>query len=834
MSVGILAALGTGEVMTSSLITLVVTVTELLEALCVRSAHRNIDDLVTSLPKVAVVIKAGVGPRTVPLSTVQQGDVVRVTAGGLVPVDGCVVRGSGYVDASSVTGESIPSEMVAGSKVFAGCILQSGLLEVRSTAVGSDTVFGQVVLAVQTAGDNSMPLESLSNIAARYIVYFAFASSGAALLATGSVQNAVSVLVVAGACGIAAGTPLAVLGGLGSAARGGAVVKGGRELEAMCAVDTVVFDKTGTLTEGRPRVTAHQIAPGTAFAAAAGPAPGAAEAAFLRLVFAAESRCDHPVAAAVAAYARALGAAAAGCPPVAHYAAESGLGVTCTVSGHAVRVGSAALVAPGAVVGASALMKAAPREWWSAAKSGASVVLVSHDGELVGALLVEDALRREAAGVVAALRARGLRPVIMSGDGEAQVAAVARQLGIEKFHANLSPLDKADLLAAMQRGGDKIAMVGDGINDAAAMAHATVGIAVGKASALTRGAADVVLLRDSLEGVTDAIDAATMTRRVVYQNICGTIAFDVIGAAAAGSGWLGPVASAAAHGIFDVVFILNSARLLLPRRRKEGASFCLNVKPCAKKQAVLDSFHLTAARLQVVLHMPALMKLTLMGDLTTAGGMRLPQQLQCLKLLEFEGQILHWPLLVKMELAGPVAGNISLPPSLTSLKTDALFKGALSSQSGNPLQHLAELALRGKPTGHEATLLPLSPDLRVLDLDVDLAGDGALQLPLLLEELVVKSHVTKPLMMPLPPGLRKVRMYAQHQKNSGNVALWRKDVVENLPAGVEKLVLGRALTRALYSSLRKNQAISLGPPLCAASSWRTGHRKCNYLRTSPR
>ncbi|KAG5181713.1 hypothetical protein JKP88DRAFT_246082 [Tribonema minus] len=222
-------------------------------------------------------------------------------------------------------------------------------------------------------------------------------------------------------------------------------------------------------------------------------------------------------------------------------------------------------------------------------------------------------------------------------------------------------------------------------------------------------------------------------------------------------------------------------------------SFCFDVKPSAPKQAVLDSSHLTTARFQAVLRMPALMKLELRGDVKQAGGIRLPEQLQCLTLRDFRGKLRRWPSLVKLELLGAVAGTVRLPPSLTSLRTDDGFEGVLC---GAPLQHLTKLVLHGEPTGHGAVFLRLSPQLRVLDLDVDLGDDVVLQLPPLLEELVVDSYVTKPFMLPLPPRLCKVRMYAQSQEDEMDIALWRKEFLENLPAGVNELVVTQSLTRA--------------------------------------
>src|ERR671922_2568697 len=275
MTIALLAALAIGQFFTTLVITLFVLVAEILEGLTVARGRHAIADLLDYLPQTATVRRGGVA-REVPLSDVSVGDLVLVNPGGRIPVDGTVIGGHSFVDQASITGESLPVEKTKGGSVYAGTINQSGALEVQAERLGRDTSFGKIVEAVERAERSRAPVQKLADRLAGYLVYFAIGAALVTFLVTRDIRSTISVVIVAGACGIAAGTPLAILGAIGQAARQGAIVKGGRYLETLSSVDTVALDKTGTLTYGTPVVRDVAAVPGTDTAAVLAAAAGGA------------------------------------------------------------------------------------------------------------------------------------------------------------------------------------------------------------------------------------------------------------------------------------------------------------------------------------------------------------------------------------------------------------------------------------------------------------------------------------------------------------------------------------------------------------------------------
>ncbi len=540
MSIAFLAALGIGEFTTASLIVLFVLIAEVLEGLTIGRGRAALKDLVDLMPRIALVRRDG-AECEVPVSDLILGDVVVLKPGGRVPVDGVVVSGDSFVDQATITGESMPVEKQHGSAVFAGTINQSGTLLVRTTGIGRDTAFGKIIEAVEHAEQSRAPIQKTADRLAGYLVYFALGSALLTFLITRDARSTISVVIVAGACGVAAGTPLAILGGIGRAARGGAIVKGGRYLELLGRVDTVVLDKTGTVTFGNAAVVAVE------------PVAGSSSADLLAVAGSAERRSEHPLAGAVLACAKAAGVAALE-PERFQY--TPGRGITCLVDGSEVLVGNRALLeGRGIELGA-----------YPPPPSGLSEILVARDGRLLGALHVADVLRPEAVQAVTALRALGLRTLLFTGDATAIGNAVGRELGVDEIGAQLLPEGKLARVRDLLREHRTVAMVGDGINDAPALMEASVGIAMGTGTDVAMESANVVLLGSDLMRLVETFRTARWCRAIIWQNFAGTIAVDVVGVGLAAVGLLDPLLAAVIHVVSELTFVLNSARLLAAPR----------------------------------------------------------------------------------------------------------------------------------------------------------------------------------------------------------------------------------------------------------------------------
>ncbi len=533
MLIAITAAAAIGEWTTALVITAFVLAAEILEDLSMDRGRDALTDLMAFLPETVQVRSAG-EVVTVLLSDVQPGQVVVVGPGGRVPVDGVVVAGQSTADQSRITGEPLPVDIGVGSEVFAGSINQVGAVELRAERVGPDSSYGRIVEAVRQAQSSEPPVQRLADRLAAYLVYLALAGAVVTYLVTRDLTATISVVVVAGACGIAAGTPLAVLAAIARIARSGAFVKDGAHLEALSAVDTVVLDKTGTLTTGAPTVVGIRTTD----------AVGTDE--LLALTAAAESYSEHPLGQAVVAHARSQGLKIR---PAEGFEYQPGRGVTATVAGRVVAVGNQTLVpdAPVLVDGQ---------------QGATTAVHVSIDGRYAGTMLLGDVVRDNARAAVAELHRRGLRTVMITGDQETTARAVAAQIGIDDVRAGLLPHEKLSAIDAERAAGHRLAMVGDGVNDAPALARADVGIAMGTGTDIARESADIVLISSDLDDLVRTVHVARRARRIVMVNFVGTIAVDLVGMLLAAFGLLGPVLAAFVHVGSETAFILNSARLI--------------------------------------------------------------------------------------------------------------------------------------------------------------------------------------------------------------------------------------------------------------------------------
>jgi P-type Cu+ transporter len=548
MSIALVAAAAISQFFTALIITLFVLIAEVLEGMTVSRGRRAIRDLMDFLPRSVTVRSAGGLRETSRETSVDQlraGDSVLVNPGGLVPIDGTVLSGHSFVDQARITGESMPVEKLPGSVVYAGTINQTGALEVRVERIGRDTSYGRIIEAVEHAERSRAPVQQLADRLAGYLVYFALTAAAITFIITRDALSTISVIIVAGACGIAAGTPLAILGGIGRSARLGAIIKGGLYLETLGRVDTVVLDKTGTLTFGRTEVQSIV------------PVAGVSEAEVLEAAASAEVRSEHPLGKAIVNLARARNHSFQE-PERFDYA--PGRGIAAMVNGATIRVGNRRLLTDQAI---KVLRNVA------AGADSSSEVFVARDGRLLGAIMIADTVRPEARRAIEALNRMGIRSVLLTGDTLPVAEMVARALGMREVETDLMPEEKLARIRSLVASGRIVAMVGDGVNDAPALAEASVGIAMGSGTDVARESADVVLLGNDLVKFTDTLAIARWTRRIIWWNFAGTVGVDLIGIALAAAGLLSPTLAAFIHVTSELTFILNSARLL-PRTKQSA------------------------------------------------------------------------------------------------------------------------------------------------------------------------------------------------------------------------------------------------------------------------
>lgn len=541
MTIALLSALAIGEFFTALVITAFVLVAEVLEGLTVGRGRRAIRELLDFLPPTATVRRTG-GPREIPLSQVKVGDIVLVEPGERIAVDGEIRTGHSFVDQATITGESTPVEKAAGATVFAGTINQAGALEISAQRLGRDTSFGKIIETVEKAERSRAPVQKTADRYAGYLVYFALACAALTFAITRDARSTISVIIVAGACGIAAGTPLAVLGAIGRAARTGAIIKGGRYLEALWAVDTVAFDKTGTITVGTPEV--REVCP----------VDGVTQEQVLEAAAIAERRSEHPLAAAIVQRADALGLSRIE-PDSFEY--TPGRGVVARAGGETILAGSDALLLEHGFAD-----RALGPAQLGTKREALSEVAVARNGRFLGRILIADALRPEAAAAVRTLKDMNIRTVLLTGDASVVADAIGAEAGVDEVKSELLPEQKVDAVRHLASSGRIVAMVGDGVNDAPALVQASVGVAMGSGTDVARESADVVLLGNNLSKFVDTVRIARRARGIIRFNFAGTLVVDAIGVGLAAFGLLNPLLAAFIHVSSELTFILNSARLL--------------------------------------------------------------------------------------------------------------------------------------------------------------------------------------------------------------------------------------------------------------------------------
>ncbi len=542
---------------TSAVIIVLILFGRMLEAGAKGRTSDAIRRLMGLRPRTARVVD-GEGEREVPVEAVRAGDVLVVRPGETVPVDGVVLEGRSAVDESMITGESLPAEKGPGSDVTGATLNKWGSFRFRAVRVGEDTALAKIIRLVEEAQGSKAPIQRLADaIAARFVpaviaiavlTFAVWAAFGPEPRLVFALLNFVAVLIIACPCALGLATPTAIMVGTGRGAERGILIKSGESLETLHRVDTVVFDKTGTLTSGRPEATEVL------------PAPGVAAGRLLALAASVENGSEHPLGQAVVRRARADGVAVGA---VDGFRALEGMGVEAAVGGERVLVGSARLL-EAAGVDVSPL-RAAAEELTGA---GRTTAFVAADGRLVGLLGLADTLKPGARAAVEKLRRSGLRVMMLTGDNARTARSVAAEAGIDEVVAEVLPGDKAEAVRRLQEEGRRVAVVGDGINDAPALAQADVGVALGTGTDVAMASADITLISDDLGAFVSAVALSRRTIRTIRQNLFWAFVYNVVGIpVAAGVLYpflgvlLNPMIASAAMAMSSVSVVANSLRL---------------------------------------------------------------------------------------------------------------------------------------------------------------------------------------------------------------------------------------------------------------------------------
>ena len=542
MTVAIVASLLVGQFTAAVVVTFFVLLSEFIEAYAVDKGRATIVKLEKSIPKRALVRRNGTEAET-DVQSIKPNEIVIVRNGDRIPVDGILVKGSGSVNQSMITGEAFPVEKTIGSKVFASSVNESGLLEVRTEKIGNETLFGQIITLVEEAGNRKAPIQRISDKLATWLVEFAIVFAVITFVVTRNLISTISVIVVAGACGVAAGTPLAIVAVMGSLAKRGVIVKGGVYVQEMSKIDTVVIDKTGTLTFGEPEVTDVVEL------------DGCSQRQILTYAAAAEKFSSHPLGRAIMTKAREMGVNPEGNTSSDYLA---GKGIVSWFDGEPVIVGNNVLMTEQNIP----LSNDVSSTVTSKISEGKTIVLVAHSGRICGMIGVSDKIRSESREAIKSLERMGISTIMLTGDNRVSAKRVGDQVGMKQVHAELLPPDKVSILEELSAKGHRIAMVGDGVNDAPALARANVGIGMGAGTDIAIEEADIVLMTNDLGKISTTVKASRKAYGTIMQNFYGTLIVDGVGLTLAFEGLLNPLLAASIHVVSELIFILNSTRLI--------------------------------------------------------------------------------------------------------------------------------------------------------------------------------------------------------------------------------------------------------------------------------
>lgn len=534
-----------------------ITVGKYLEARSKGRTSDAISKLMNLAPKTAVVLREG-EEVSIPLDQVQVGDTVVVRPGQSVPVDGIVLEGSSAVDESALTGESIPVEKGPGDKVIGATVNRSGYFTFRASKVGDDTTLAQIIRLVEEANSSKAPIAKLadrvSGIFVPTVIAIAIVAATVWLLLGYPVDFALSigiaVLVISCPCALGLATPTAIMVGTGKGAENGILIKSAESLEIAHQVDTVVLDKTGTVTMGRPVVTGLM------------PAGGVDPAELMTLAASVEARSEHPLAVAIVERAKQEGLTLR---DAADFAATAGQGVSAVVDGQRILAGNLKMMREASVPLEG--LGSAAAEW---ANQGKTPLYFSREGRMLGLIALEDEVKPTSRAAIDAMKAMGMKVVMLTGDNKATAAAIQRRMGISRVVAEVMPQDKEEEVRRLQVEGRKVAMIGDGINDAPALARADVGIAIGAGTDVAIESADIVLMKSDLMDAVTAVQLSRATIRNIRQNLFWAFFYNSVGIPLAAGvfygllGWkLNPMFGAAAMSLSSVCVVGNALRLKL-------------------------------------------------------------------------------------------------------------------------------------------------------------------------------------------------------------------------------------------------------------------------------
>lgn len=533
---------------TSAILITLVILGKVLEALAKGKTSEAIKSLMGLAAKEAQVIRDG-QELTIPVEEVLVGDIVLVRPGDKIPVDGVVIEGASSVDESMLTGESLPVEKKAGDTVFGATINQNGMLRIRASRVGQETALAQIIKVVEEAQGSKAPIQRIadriSGIFVPVVVGLALLTFGAWILifdagnVAEALENSIAVLVIACPCALGLATPTSIMAGSGRAAEYGILFKGGEHLEQTHTIDTVVLDKTGTITKGKPELT-DVLA-------------NVEEEHFLRLVGAAESSSEHPLAKAIV---NGIMERGIDIPEAAAFEAIPGYGIEAEVEGHRLIIGTRRLMERHGVDidHINDTMEKLEAE-------GKTAMLVAIDDQYAGIVAVADTIKETSRQAIEKLKEMGIQVIMMTGDNVRTAQAIAAQVGIAHLLAEVLPQDKADEVKKLQQQGKIVAMVGDGINDAPALATANIGMAIGTGTDVAMETADVTLMRGDLSSILDAVQISRKTMRNIRQNLFWALGYNTVGIPVAAIGMLAPWVAGAAMAFSSVSVVLNALRL---------------------------------------------------------------------------------------------------------------------------------------------------------------------------------------------------------------------------------------------------------------------------------
>jgi cation-transporting P-type ATPase C len=539
-----LASILLGETLSGLTVVFLLNIGEYLQAKTILRTRKAIRELLAMDDQEAWLVEGEVETRR-PATEICVGDLIAVYAGEKIPVDGVIELGEGTINEAAITGESMPVERILGGRVYAGTVLMAGKLRVRVESVGSDTAIGRLITAVERAQKLKPRIQTVGERFAAKFVPFSFLLAGTVLLLSGNPVQALTMLLIACPCAAGLATPTAVSASVGNSARRGILIKGGTYLEAAAELDVVVFDKTGTLTEGTPAVQ-RVLAYG-----------GDAEERILALAAGAEIHAQHPLALAIVAAANERGLAL---PPHDECEVIAGRGIRADAGDGRVLVGSRRLLKEHGIAVNGDSQEAERRH----ALDGETVVYVAHGDRFIGQIGVSDRIRPDAARALARLRDIGIAHLVMlTGDSEEVAAAVAHSVGLSEWRSRLLPEEKFEWIRKLRAEGHRVAMVGDGVNDAPALALADVGIAMGTGgSDVAIEAADIALAADRLDDIVTTIGLSRRTIQLVRQNYGIALGVNSVGIVAGAFGALNPLLAAVLHNLSTILVVINSTRLI--------------------------------------------------------------------------------------------------------------------------------------------------------------------------------------------------------------------------------------------------------------------------------